>query len=127
MKNFKILTEKENPLFKRREITTSVEAEITPSRADAEKLISKEFSTQPENIKIKKISGKFGSKTFTITIHVYNSKQDKDNIEPKSKKDLGVPKEKPKEQTTEQPKEPAKEITEKPATEAQPEENKEEN
>ena len=127
MKNFKILTEKENPLFKRREIITSVEAEITPSRADAEKLISKEFSTQPENIKIKKISGKFGSKTFTITIHVYNSKQDKDNIEPKSKKDLGVPKEKPKEQTIEQPKEPAKEVTEKPATEAQPEENKEDN
>ena len=63
MKNFKILTEKENPLFKRREITTNIEAEITPSRADTERLISEEFSTQPENIKIKKISGKFGSKT----------------------------------------------------------------
>ena len=103
MENFKILTERENPLFKRKEIEASIEAEVTPSGTDAEKLISEKFSTQLENMKIKKISGKFGSKTFTITANIYNSKEDKDNTEPKSKKDIGAEK-KPKEQTPEQDK-----------------------
>ena len=137
MKNFKILRERENLLFKRREIEASVEAEVTPSGTDAEKLISEKFSIQPENMKIKKISGKFGSKTFTITANIYNSKEDKDNTEPKSKKDIGA-EQKPKEQApeqpaqpvetqeaTEEPKEPSKEAAEQ-HTEAQPKENKEE-
>ena len=133
MKNFKILTERENPLFKRREIKASVEAEVTPSRVDTEKLISEKFSTQTENIKIKKISGKFGSKTFTITTNIYNSKEDKDNTELKSKKDIEAEK-KPKEQTTEQSAQPVEtqEATEKPVeepaeqpTKAQPEEKEE--
>ncbi len=86
MENFKILEEKENQLFNRKEIQVSIEAEVTPSNSDIEKLISEKFSTQIENIKIKKISGKFGSKTFTIFANIYASKKDKENIEPKSKK-----------------------------------------
>ena len=86
MENFKILNEKENPLFNRKEIQVSVEVEITPSHADVEKLICEKFSTQIENIKIKKISGKFGSRTFTITANIYNSKEDLEKTEPKSKK-----------------------------------------
>ena len=86
MKNFKIIKEKENPLFNRKEIKASVEAESTPSRADIEKLISEKLSTQIENIKIKKISGKFGSKTFTIIANIYASEKDKDSVEPKTKK-----------------------------------------
>ncbi|MBA7699350.1 hypothetical protein ES703_108045 [subsurface metagenome] len=66
MENFKILNEKENPLFSRKEIQVGVEAEITPSHLNVEKLISEKFSTPVGNIKIKKISGKFGSKTFII-------------------------------------------------------------
>ena len=85
MENFKILEEKENPLFNRKEIQTSIEAEITPNSLDVKKLISEKFSTQIENIKIKKISGKFGSKTFTITANIYSSKEDKDKIEPEKK------------------------------------------
>ena len=86
MENFKILEKKENPLFNRKEIQMSIEAEVTPSNSDIEKLISEKFSTQIENIKIKKISGKFGSKTFTVFVNIYASKKDKENIEPKSKK-----------------------------------------
>jgi len=87
MENFKIIEQKENLLFKRKEVKISVEAEITPSYIDTEKLISEKFSVSAENIKIKKILGNFGSQTFTIIANIYSSKEDKKNIEPKSKKD----------------------------------------
>ena len=86
-KNFKILEEKENALFKRKEVQFSVEAEITPSREEIQKLISEKFSASDENTKIKKISGKFGSKTFTVSVNIYASKEDKEKTEAKSKKD----------------------------------------
>ena len=54
----KILTEKENPFFNRKEIEASIEADITPKKSEAEELISKKFSTNPENVKIKGIKGK---------------------------------------------------------------------
>ena len=86
MENFKILQEKENPLFNRKEIQVNVESEITPSNLEIEKLISEKFSIPVENMKIKKILGKFGSKTFTIIANIYNSEEDKNEIEKKSKK-----------------------------------------
>ncbi len=86
MENFKILEEKENPLFNRKEIKLSVEAEVTPSNSEAEKFISEKLSVSIENIKIKKISGRFGSKTFTIIVNIYNSKENKNGTELKFKK-----------------------------------------
>jgi len=82
MENFSLLEKKENPLFNRKEIKAEVEAEITPSLINVKKLISEKLSTSPENIKIKNILGKFGSKTFRITANIYDSKKDKDNVEP---------------------------------------------
>ena len=78
IENFKIINEQENALFKRKEIQISVDAEITPSHEDVKKLICEKFSTEPEKIKIKKISGKFGSKNFTINVNIYSSKKDRD-------------------------------------------------
>ncbi len=86
MENFKILEEKGNSLFNRREIKLSVEAEVTPSNAETEKFISEKFSTPIENIKIKKISGKFGSRNFTILVNLYGSEEHKNGIESKLKK-----------------------------------------
>ena len=82
----KIIQEKENPLFNRKEIQMSVETEVTPSNSDIEKLICEKFSTPIENIKIKKILGKFGSRTFTIIANIYASKEDKNHVEPEKKK-----------------------------------------
>lgn len=82
----KILEEIENKLFNRREIKLEVEAEVTPSHVEVEKLISEKFSTAAENIKINKIEGKFGIKKFLIILKIYNSKADKDNFEIKTKK-----------------------------------------
>ena len=87
MKKLEILDETENPLFKRKEIEIVVESEVTPKTSDVENFLSEKFSSPVENIKVKKILGKFGSNKFKISANIYQSKQEKDKIEPKSKKD----------------------------------------
>ena len=119
MENFKILEEKENPLFNRKEIQASIEAEITPNRVDTKKLISEKFSTEIENIKIKRILGKFGSKTFTITANIYITKEDKEKIEPEK---AGKKVEK-QEETQESPEEKPVEKTEVQESPEKPEES----
>ena len=87
MENFNIIEERENPLFKRKEVKFSVDAEITPSRAEVSRFVAGKFSSPAENIKIKNIFGKFGSKIFTITANIYDSEEDKNSTEPQSKRD----------------------------------------
>jgi ribosomal protein S24E len=82
---FEIIKEKENPLFKRKEIQISLEAQVTPSKNEMIDLIAKKFSTQSENISMKGIYGKFGSRNFTINANIYSSKEEKDEVESKKK------------------------------------------
>lgn len=84
----KIISDIENPLFNRREIEGELEAQITPSRKEVEKILSEKFSVQPECIKIRTIKGKFGKKIFLIVANIYSSKQEKDKTEFKKKKDI---------------------------------------
>ncbi len=86
-----IIAEKKNPMFNRKEIILEIGSEITPSHAEAEKIVSEKFKTTPEFLKIKKIQGNFGSKNFKISANIYSSKEEKDNIEakPKEKKTEG--------------------------------------
>jgi len=88
MENLKVINEKENPLFGRKEIKIEIKSEITPKKTDVSKLISEKFSSKPENILVKKIAGKFGSKNFTVSANIYNSKKERDEIELRSKKDI---------------------------------------
>ena len=83
----KIIDEKKNPLFDRKEIILEVESEITPSHTEAGKIVSEKFKTSPEVFKIKKIQGNFGSKVFKISANIYPSKEEKENTEAKSKKE----------------------------------------
>jgi len=83
----KLIDEIENKLFNRKEIQINIEAEVTPSHKEAKELISEKFSTQLENIRIKKISGKFGTKIFTISANIYPSEEEKNKIEIFSKKE----------------------------------------
>ena len=87
MKNLKILKQRENPLFNRREVEINLEARVAPKIREAEEFIAKEFSSHTDNVKIKKIKGRFGSNNFVISANIYNSKEEKEKIEPKSKKD----------------------------------------
>ena len=88
MENSKIIKEEENPLFKRKEIVIMVKSEITPSSIQAIEFIAKKLSVNAENVKIKKIAGKFGAKEFLVRANVYLSKEDLDKteIKPKEKK-----------------------------------------
>ncbi len=88
MKDFKIINENENSLFNRKEIKVGVETQVAPTHEAVLDLISEKFSTKPENIKIKKISEKFGSHECIITAHIYDSKKAKDAVEKQSKRGL---------------------------------------
>ncbi len=81
MEKFKIIEERENPLFKRKEIKISIDAEVSPNRADVLNLLSEKFSVPADTIIIRKISGKFGSKNFTISADIYSSGEEKENTE----------------------------------------------
>ena len=83
----KILEEKHNHLFKRKEIKAVLESEITPSRSHVLELLSKKFEVSPENIKIKGIKGNFGVKRFSIEANIYHSKEEKNIVELKKKKE----------------------------------------
>lgn len=85
MENIKTLEEKQNSLFKRKEVKIIVENSVCPSIKDAEKIISKKFSSSEEAVKINKVQGKFGRNTFLISANIYSSKEEKDKTEPKSK------------------------------------------
>ena len=87
MENLKIIHEKENNLFNRREIQIKINSKVTPKKAETEETISEKFSVPKENIKIIKILGKFGSNDFLIVANLYKSKEDKEKTEAKSKKE----------------------------------------
>ncbi len=95
----KILEEKENPLFNRKEIKIEIESDVTPSYTEVKKLIAEEFKTDADRIKINKIEGRFGIKKFTIFANIYNSKEDKDNFEIKTKKQRETEKKAAEEET----------------------------
>lgn len=79
--------ETENALFNRKEVEAIVESEVTPKTEEALELISEKYSMPKDNIKIKGVYGKFGTKEFRILAHVYKSKQDKEKIETKTKQE----------------------------------------
>ena len=84
----KVISEKENPLFKRKEVKVSISSEKSPSREEISKLLSEKFSIPAENVKIKGIWGSLGSKIFDIEANLYSSKKDKDLVEFKKKKEI---------------------------------------
>jgi ribosomal protein S24E len=82
-----IIAQKENPMFNRKELVVSINTNVSPKISEAEAFIAKEFSSNAENVKVRKIKGRFGSTNFVITANIYSSKEDKDKIETKTKKE----------------------------------------
>ncbi len=83
----KILEEKDNALFGRKEIRAALDSEITPSRSHVLELLSKKFSVPVENVKIKGIRGNFGVKSFAVEANIYVSEEIKNSVELKKKKE----------------------------------------
>lgn len=119
---FNIKSEKENKLFNRKEVEVELEADMTPSQEEVKNLVAEKLSTQPENIRIKKIAGKFGSKVFAVSANVYDSEENLKKTEFFSKKELEKQKQA---EVKEEPAEPEPVVEEKPAEEVKEEPVKE--
>jgi ribosomal protein S24E len=81
----KIIKETKNDLLKRKEIQFVIEAEKNPGFEGSKKVLIEKIKTPEENIAIKFVKSKFGTHEFLIEAFVYNSKQDKEIVEPKQK------------------------------------------
>ncbi|NMB67053.1 hypothetical protein GYA25_03270 [Candidatus Woesearchaeota archaeon] len=82
----KIIQNKENPFFNRKEIVFNLESKSTPTFKEIQELISKEFSVPEENIHVEKIKGNFGLSSFMIYVQIYSSKEEKEKLIHKNKK-----------------------------------------
>jgi len=90
-----IVTEKENPLLKRKEIiiTLDYDGKATVSKAELQKMISEQSKVSIDNVEISKILSEFGNSRGKAWIKIWNEK--KVPIYSEIKKDK---KEKPKEE-----------------------------
>lgn len=86
MEHVKIISEKKNLLFKRKEAEVEIESHSSVKKSDAEKIIAQKFSTTEDCVAVKKIFGNFGSNIFYIVAFIYDSKEIKEQTEPKPKK-----------------------------------------
>lgn len=81
----KVIKDFKNELMKRREVKLVVSAEKNPGVAASAKMIAEHFKAPEEAIVVKTLKSKFGRDTFLIDAFVYNSKEDKENTEPKKR------------------------------------------
>ena len=61
-----------NQLLGRKELTFRVDEHATPSRADVRREIAVAMRTDPENVIVKSIDTKAGTRSITGVAHVYN-------------------------------------------------------
>ncbi|MBS3084604.1 hypothetical protein J4411_01705 [Candidatus Pacearchaeota archaeon] len=116
----KLVEEKKNPLFSRREIVFQVKSNVVPSHEEIKNLLKEKFSFNPHLVRTKKIEGKFGAKIFDVLVNVYDSKEEFKRIVRKTKQEL----EKEKKEVDEEMN--AKAEAKKAKEVGQPEEKKEE-
>ena len=83
----KIIKEKENPLFNRKEVVMELNSAVSPKNTEVLDLVSKKFSVPEEQIKLKGIYGKFGASIFEISANIYETVKDKEDTEIKTKKE----------------------------------------
>jgi len=96
----KIISQKENPLLKRKEISFEVEhSQIgnTPPRLEIRKAVAEHLKKNLDLVFIKKFETKTGTHIATGIAHVYDSLEQAKSIEPKYIIKRNMPTEKPKE------------------------------
>ncbi len=82
----KALIDFKNSLLKRREVKLVIESEKNPGMQEAAKAIAENFKVSEDVVAVKALKSKFGRKTFLVDAFIYDSVNDKNNIEPKKKK-----------------------------------------
>ncbi len=83
---FKVLEDKENLLFDRREMKLEISEKVIPSKEAVKEELAKKYSVDKDLINILDISGKFGVRIFTILVQIYKNKEEMNKIVLKSKK-----------------------------------------
>lgn len=90
--DIKNIQEIKNSVFDRKELQAVITSETSPSNKEVITLLSKKLSVPEEGIKLNGIYGEFGSKEFKIKANIYKSKEDRDKVERKTKKEVEVEK-----------------------------------
>ena len=101
----KIVSEKENPLLKRREVHFQVEhheAGSTPSRFDVKKAVATALKKDAELVFIKKFETKTGTRIAFGAANVYDSVEQARFTEPEYIKKRNSPPEEPKQKEKEE-------------------------
>ena len=73
-------------MLKRREVEIVVESDSNPGFEGAKRFILDGFKVGEEGVVVRAIRGGFGKNEFLIEAFIYDSKKDKELVEPKSKK-----------------------------------------
>jgi small subunit ribosomal protein S24e len=100
----KIVSTKENPLLKRKEIQFHVdheEAGSTPPRLEVRKAVANALKTNVDLVFIKRFETKTGMHTAVGLANLYDSAEQAKLIEPKYIIERNIPPEKPKEEAKE--------------------------
>lgn len=79
------LNEKSNVLLKRKEILFAVEAGANPGFDKVRKLAAEDMKTGEDLVVIKSLKNNFGTNRFVVEAFVYDSKEQKEKIEPRVK------------------------------------------
>lgn len=84
----KILEERQNPLFARKELKISVNESITPSKENLKKAVSEKFSVDEGLVRVVEIKGKFGSQEFIAVIDIYETVDEFKRVVKKTKQEI---------------------------------------
>src|SRR3989344_4023033 len=85
MKTEKMTRNFKNKLLKRNEVEIETSASKNPGFQNSLKLVSEEMKAPEDRIVVKAVRSQFGNNKFVIESFVYDSKEDKEKIEPKKK------------------------------------------
>ncbi|MDD5416438.1 MAG: hypothetical protein PHU12_00500 [Candidatus Aenigmarchaeota archaeon] len=73
---FKILSEKHNPIFKRKEVVLHINYDgATPSKAALQQALAKDLKSEPNHVEISKILTEIGCDRGTISVKVWDEKE----------------------------------------------------
>ena len=92
MESYTLIHEKENPLYKRKEVEFRVTSVKAPSKLDVIKFTAEKFKSHENSVAVSHIHGRFGCEEFIITANVYKTKEDKESTEIKTQKQAAAEK-----------------------------------
>ena len=96
----KVVSKKENPLLKRKEVQFQVEHNqtgSTPTRLETRRAVAKALKTDADLVFVKKLETKTGTHTAVGLANVYDSVEQAKSVEPEYIIKRNVPHEKPEE------------------------------